>query len=155
MSSNTTEAELREQARAIYGDKFIQMVERLSEMTPEQRSRALGAIGHHGGARAIGQWGNDLTVFIDGESFRVTPGADRILIRTSSDKAWAHAYAADTQQLLYALRATHFGDQTILHKLQESGRSTLATIVMESLIESKTARAMVGVGGYAGSGGAG
>ena len=147
--------EARAQIRQMFGSAALRTLDQLSAMTPAERERAFDAVCQtRGSVSAIGSWPN-LTVIVDGERFNVRPGADRILIETGSDKAWARIMAADVGNLLAALRTTHFGDQSILHALQASGRTTLASLVMEAVIESKTARAMVGISSYAHSGGAG
>jgi hypothetical protein len=82
-----------------------------------------------------------VSVLVDGVFFVATPTADSISIQPAGDDApaWAFLYAQDVQGSLAELRKRDT-DVVVMAKLQKgsAGRPTLATEILESIIEFRT-----------------
>jgi hypothetical protein len=110
----------------------------VAEQIESQAIEAMSA-----GLPPIFKFGNypSLAVFVDRTVFAVTPGADGVIIATRSEEIWAKAYALDVQNSLNEWRRRE-NDSVIFHKLGGGARPSLASLIIESIIESQTRRAM-------------
>jgi hypothetical protein len=142
-TKSATMAERREQVRAIYGDAGLRIIDQLSEMTPAHRARTLDAISMigRGSATRIGNWRDGFIVRIGEVSFSCSATPDGVKISPNPRTPLSVSYAHDTEVLLQGTRHG-FPDATVFHKLGNGTRSSLATAIMDALLEMKTQRAM-------------
>jgi hypothetical protein len=122
---------------------MTQAAVKLTEAEQQQAQKLAAALvekANAGRAFRLSEWPR-VSVLVDGVFFVATPTADSISIQPASDDApaWAFLYAQDVQGSLAELRKRET-DVVVMAKLQKgsAGRATLATEVLESIIEFRT-----------------